>query len=186
MAKKKLKTSPAPHELVDEIIRVDHAGERGAINIYKGQLAVLGHTDIGDELREMLKNEEYHLATFEKLMVERGTRPTALLPLWDKLAYYVLGMGTALLGKEAAMACTDAVEEVIGKHYQKQVDELKPYGDGEKSLRKTIAEFRDDELAHQQTAQEHGAQETPSPLREFLYTSIKACCKIAISVSKKV
>lgn len=183
MTKQNLPGDPTKHEVIDEILRVDHAGERGAINIYKGQLEVLGnHPVIGPKLREMLENEQYHYDTFTDLINKHQTRPTALMPLWDKLAYYVLGKGTALLGVEAAMACTDAVEDVIGKHYHSQLDQLNDKDD--KPLKKIIKEFRDDELAHQDTAIEFGAKQAPA--YGLLSTLIKGCCHIAIKASKKI
>ncbi|CAI9735006.1 5-demethoxyubiquinone hydroxylase, mitochondrial-like [Octopus vulgaris] len=108
--------SSCQKNLVDRIIRVDHAGELGADRIYAGQYAVLKKTPVGSLIKEMWEEEKYHRETFEKLMVQHRARPTALLPIWN-VAGFVLGAGTALMGKEAAMACTVAVEDVIGHHY---------------------------------------------------------------------
>ncbi|KAK3724996.1 hypothetical protein QZH41_017471 [Actinostola sp. cb2023] len=105
-------------KVIDRIIRVDHAGELGADRIYAGQYAVLRNTRTGSVIKEMWDQEKIHLKTFEKLITERRTRPTLLHPVWN-VAGYLLGAGTALLGKEAAMACTVAIEEVIGNHYDK-------------------------------------------------------------------
>ena len=116
------------------MIRVDHAGEYGAVRIYEGQLAVLGRGHARDEIRHMAEQEKRHLATFEELVRERGVRPTALQPAWHA-AGFVLGAATALLGERAAMACTVAVEEVIDEHYGNQAERL---GDADPKLRETI------------------------------------------------
>lgn len=110
-------------KLLSRIIRVDQAGELGADRIYAGQIAVLGNTPVGPIIQEMKEQEQEHLETFNKLIVEKRVRPTALLPLWN-IAGFALGAGTALLGKEGAMACTVAVESVIGEHYNSQIRDL--------------------------------------------------------------
>jgi ubiquinone biosynthesis monooxygenase Coq7 len=110
-------------EIIERFIRVDHAGEYGAKRIYEGQLAILGDTEDGDTIRHMKEQEEVHLSTFENLLVEREIRPTALYPIWQ-IAGFALGVGTALMGPKAAMACTVAVEEVIDEHYAAQSETL--------------------------------------------------------------
>ncbi len=162
------------------MIRVDHAGEYGAARIYSGQLAVLRHGPARAEIAQMAEQEQRHLARFETLLREHRVRPTLLQPVWD-IAGFALGTATALLGERAAMACTVAVEEVIDEHYQAQAERL---GDGEAALRATILEFRDDELAHRQTALDHGAAETPG--YEALTELIKAGSRLAIWLSTRV
>ncbi|VEL15433.1 unnamed protein product [Protopolystoma xenopodis] len=117
------KLAPRTRALLDKIIRVDHAGEIGANRIYQGQLAILGKTPDGPTISQMCDQEKVHLATFEELIPKYRVRPTLLRPLWD-VCGFALGMGTALLGREAAMACTVAVESVIGDHYNDQIREL--------------------------------------------------------------
>ena len=142
-------------EIIERFIRVDHAGEYGAKRIYEGQLAILGNTEEGDTIRHMKEQEEVHLSTFENLLVERKIRPTALYPIWQ-IAGFALGVGTALMGPKAAMACTVAVEEVIDEHYAAQSETL---DESEKGLKQTIDKFRAEELEHRDTAIEHGGQE---------------------------
>mgnify|MGYP001165551511 FL=1 len=144
---------PAPS--VEAIIRVDHAGEFGAVRIYEGQLAVLPPGPARDAVAEMAAQEQEHLETFNKLIVSRGVRPTALSPLWN-LAGYALGAVTARLGPRAAMACTVAVEEVIDKHYREQAEKL---GENEAPLKEIIEKFRAEELEHRDTALEHDAEQ---------------------------
>ncbi|ELT96307.1 hypothetical protein CAPTEDRAFT_101503, partial [Capitella teleta] len=140
--------------MLERMIRVDHAGEFGATRIYAGQIAVLGKTEVGPVLDHMLEQEKVHLGTFEKLIPEHRVRPTAMIPLWN-IAGFALGAGTALLGKEAAMACTVAVETSIGEHYDSQIRTLIADGaDGavkHEKLIKTITKFRDAELEHLDT-----------------------------------
>jgi 3-demethoxyubiquinol 3-hydroxylase len=175
-------------ERLNEIIRVDHAGEYGAVRIYKGQLAVLearakirrGEDEALRTVRHMEEQEQEHLATFNKLMNERGVRPTAMTPIWH-VAGYALGATTALLGQKAAMACTAAVEEVIEEHYQDQLNDL---GDDESDLKATITQFREEEIAHKDTALEYGAEETPG--YKVLSSAIKASTRFAIRVSEKI
>lgn len=166
--------------LMAEMIRVDHAGEYAALEIYKGQLAVLGNTPIASELKEMLANEQHHYDTFSRLMVEHQVRPTVMLPLWKVLSFG-LGAVSALAGRKPAMAVTDAVEEVIGEHYNEQLQKL---GDRKPELKKIIAEFRDDELHHQNTAIDHGAKQ--APLYRLMSQIIKTGCRVAIKVSEKI
>jgi len=165
---------------IDRIVRVDHAGEYGARRIYAGQLAVLGRSASGPAIRHMDEQEARHLAAFERIMVERRTRPTALLPLWH-VAGYALGAATALLGPQAAMACTAAVEEVIDDHYRRQAETL---GDDEDTLRAAILKFRDDEIAHRETALAEGAESAPAyPL---MRAAIHAGSRLAIWLSERV
>ena len=140
--------------LVHAMIRVDHAGEYGARRIYEGQLAVLGRTQAGEVIGKMAEQEQRHLDRFERLVVERGVRPTVLSPLWHA-AGYALGVGSALLGPRAAMACTEAVESVIGEHYARQAERL---GEDEAELKSTIEEFRRDEMEHHDIAVDRGAR----------------------------
>ena len=167
------------------MLRVDHAGELGARQIYAGQLAVFGGTQVGEVIREMAEQELKHLKAFDRLMQERRVRPTAMLPIWN-VAGYALGLGTALMGKEAAMACTVAVEEVIAEHYNDQVKILldSPEYEDEDELRETFREFRDDELEHKDTGIRHNAEN--APFYNALSAVIKAGCKIAIATSERV
>jgi 3-demethoxyubiquinol 3-hydroxylase len=162
------------------MIRVDHAGEFGAQRIYAGQLAVLDGTPTAATIRHMAKQEDEHLAAFEKLIVENRVRPTVLHPLWN-IAGFVLGAATARLGEKAAMACTVAVEETIVEHYKKQLEEL---GDDEPALRKLIARFCADEDDHRHTGLNHGAEDLPYyPLLRAL---IRAGSKTAIWLSERL
>jgi 3-demethoxyubiquinol 3-hydroxylase len=165
------------------MIRVDQAGEFGATRIYEGQLAVMG--DRGPhsaEIRHMAEQEKVHRAKFDQLLAERGVRPTALQPFWH-VAGYALGAGTALLGPEAAMACTAAVEEEIDKHYSEQLDRLAETN-SEPELAEMIEQFREEEREHRDAALEHGAEKAPAyPL---LSGAIRLGCKIAIKVSERV
>lgn len=171
---------PTKDELIERIIRVDQAGEYGAVRIYEGQLAVLGKGPKGDMIRHMKEQEDVHLETFSNMVSERRVRPTALMPIWH-VAGFMLGAGTALLGEKAAMACTVAVEETIDEHYQGQIAKL---GDDEKDLRDTCAKFREEELEHRDTAYEHGAKEAFGyPL---LSRAIKFGTSMAIRLSEKI
>lgn len=162
------------------MIRVDHAGEFGAVQIYKGQLAVLGRTASGDLIRHMAEQEQRHLARFDALVADRGVRPTLLSPLWS-VAGFALGAATALMGQKAAMACTAAVEEVIDAHYRDQAETL---GEREPELKTVIEEFRQDEIAHHDTAIAQGAEQAPAyPL---LSTAIKAGSRLAIWLSTRL
>ena len=179
-AENRLPGDPDHTTLVDQMIRVDQAGEYGAKRIYQGQLAILGHRQVGDTIRHMADQEQHHLDAFNKLIVERRVRPTALTPLWH-LAGFALGAGTALLGEKAAMACTVAVEEVIGEHYAQQEAKL---GDDEKELRGTIEKFRLEELEHRDTALAHGAKEAPA--YPVLSRAIKDGTRLAIWLSTRI
>jgi ubiquinone biosynthesis monooxygenase Coq7 len=162
------------------MIRVDQAGELGAAEIYRGQLAVLKDRPCAAVLQDMAAQEDAHLAAFDKLIVERGVRPSALSPVW-RMAGFALGAGSALLGERAAMATTVAVEEVIEGHYQKQLDELGP---DEAELRGVIAEFREDELKHRDMALENGAEDAPA--YQILSQSVKAGTRLAIWLAERI
>ncbi len=144
-------------KLLEEFIRVDHAGERGAIKIYEGQLLALKTFMKNDELKEKIEemkvHEKEHCEFFEKEIKKRKIKPTKFLPLWDLLGVG-LGFGSTLLGKKAAMLCTASVEEVIDEHYQNQINQLGP---DEKVLKNKIIKFREDELHHKDIAYEKGA-----------------------------
>jgi len=165
------------------MIRVDQAGEFGATRIYEGQLAVMG--DRGPhsaEIRHMAEQEEGHRAKFDAMLAERGVRPTALQPLWS-MAGYALGAGTALLGPEAAMACTAAVEEEIDRHYSEQLDRLSDT-EADPELAGMIEEFREDEREHRDAALANGAERAPAyPL---LAGAIRLGCRVAIKVSERI
>ncbi|UAB78514.1 demethoxyubiquinone hydroxylase family protein [Erythrobacter sp. SCSIO 43205] len=165
------------------MIRVDQAGEFGATRIYEGQLAVMGERGPHSaEIRHMADQEKVHREKFDALMAKRGVRPTALQPFWS-MAGYALGAGTALLGPEAAMACTAAVETEIDKHYSDQLDRLAETND-EPELAEMIEQFREEEREHRDAALEHGAEKAPAyPL---LSGAIRLGCKIAIKVSERV
>ncbi|MCK0099107.1 demethoxyubiquinone hydroxylase family protein [Qipengyuania sp. S6317L1] len=165
------------------MIRVDQAGEFGATRIYEGQLAVMGERGPHSaEIRHMAEQEKVHREKFDALLAERGVRPTALQPFWS-MAGYALGAGTALLGPEAAMACTAAVEEEIDKHYSEQLDRLAET-ESEPELADMIEQFREEEREHRDAALEHGAENAPAyPL---LSGAIRLGCKIAIKVSERV
>ena len=162
------------------MIRVDHAGEYGAVRIYEGQLAVLGKRGSADTIRHMAEQEQRHLKTFDRLVNERRVRPTALEPLW-RVAGYALGVGTALLGEKAAFACTAAVEEVIDAHYTAQIAEL---GERDPELKSTVEDFRAEEAEHRQLALDHGAEQAPG--YRLLSEAIKAGCRVAIKLSEKI
>jgi ubiquinone biosynthesis monooxygenase Coq7 len=162
------------------MIRVDHAGEYGAVRIYDGQLAVIGRGRARDEIRRMAEQEKRHLAEFDALVRARQVRPTALAPLWH-VAGYALGAATALLGERAAMACTVAVEEVIDQHYRSQAERL---GDADPALAATIEEFRADELRHRASALEYGATEAPG--YELISAVVKTGSRLAIWLSTRI
>ena len=173
-----------PKSKIEEFIRVDHAGERGAVKIYEGQLLAL-NTLIKDEslkktIEEMKVHETEHCEFFEKEIKKRNIAPTKFLPLWDLLGMG-LGFGSTLLGKKAAMLCTASVEEVIDKHYQSQIDQL---DSSEKELKKKIKKFREDELEHKDIAYQKGA--TKSGCYSILDKVIKTGSRIAINISEKI
>jgi ubiquinone biosynthesis monooxygenase Coq7 len=163
------------------MLRVDQAGEYGATRIYAGQLAVLrDNCPEAKLIARMAAQEERHLERFDALMAERGVRPTALQPLWN-VAGFALGAATALMSEKAALACTDAIETEIDRHYSQQLDEL---GEDDPELAADIAEFRADELEHRDTARAAGAAEAVGyPL---LIAAIRAGCRVAIELSKRI
>lgn len=167
-----------------EMLRVDHAGEYAAINIYRAQRAVFAgrrdHEAISKDLAEMRAHEQVHLDRFNALLTEEGVRPTAMTPIW-RLAAFALGAGTALMGEKAAHACTEAVESVIEEHYADQVEELK---DRDPALAAELAQFREEELAHHDHAIAHGSREAPA--YRLLSAVIKTGCRAAIRISEKV
>ena len=169
---------------LEEIIRVDHAGERGAIKIYEGQLLALKtvkqDNDLKDKIEEMKEQEKEHLEYFEKEIQKRKIKPTYLLPVWDLMGV-ALGFGTALLGKKAAMLCTASVEEVIEDHYQNQ---LKKIGDDEKDLKEKIEKFKKDEINHKNTAYNSGS--TNKGLYSIMDKIIRTGSRIAITISEKI
>lgn len=167
-------------QMIERIIRVDHAGEYGARRIYEGQLAVLGRGVHGPTIEHMKAQEQVHLDTFSRLIGERRVRPTALLPFWH-VAGFALGAATALLGPRAAMACTVAVEEAIDKHYAAQAAALPEH---EAPLRDTIERFRAEELEHRDIGLANEAELAPA--YRLLSAAIKAGCKVAIKVSERV
>ncbi len=169
---------------IEEFIRVDHAGERGAIKIYEGQLLAL-NTIIKDEnlkkiIEEMIVHEKEHCEFFENEIKKRKIKPTKFLPLWDLLGVG-LGFGSTILGKKTAMLCTASVEEVIDKHYQNQINQL---GSDEKYLKKKIIKFREDEIHHKNIAYEEGA--TKKGFYSILDKIIKTGSKVAINISEKI
>ena len=168
---------------IEEFIRVDHAGERGAIKIYEGQLLALNTLYKDEKLKktieEMKSHEKEHSDFFEKEIKKRNIKPTKLLPLWDLLGVG-LGFSSTLLGKKAAMLCTASVEEVIDDHYKNQINQL---GNDEKRLKKKIMKFRKDELHHKDIAYKEGA--TKKGFYSIFDTIIKTGSKIAISISLK-
>ena len=165
---------------IERFLRVDHAGERAAQQIYKGQLAVLANHEMADEIRHMMDQEVEHLETFDSLLNERQVRPSLLDPLWGA-AGFTLGVVTAAMGPRAAMACTIAVEEVIGEHYQKQADIL---GEDERELQATVERFRDEELEHRDIAVEHDGRE--ARYYSLLRKVIQRGCRTAIKIAEKV
>ena len=179
-APKRMPGDPTRDERLAQLVRVDHAGEYGAVRIYEGQLAVLGRTPDGPTIEHMADQEREHLATFNQMIVKNRVRPTALMPLWH-LAGFAMGAGTALLGREAAMACTVAVEEVIDEHYADQIAEL---GDEEPELREICEKFREDELAHRDTGLQNGAENAPA--YELLSGAVRAATRLAIKLSEKI
>ena len=169
---------------IEEFIRVDHAGERGAIKIYEGQLLALNtivkNSNLRDTIEHMKEHEVEHCEFFEKEIKKRNIKPTRFLKLWDLLGLG-LGFGTTILGKEAAMLCTASVEEVIQDHYANQINQLK---DDERELKEKIIKFREDELHHKDIAYEEGA--TKTGLYSIMDKIIKTGSKIAINISEKI
>lgn len=179
----RMRPGPRANRLA-EMLRVDHAGEFGAVEIYRGQRAVFdalpAKKALSETLREMEDGEVEHLSTFNRLLADRGVRPTLLSPIW-RVAGFGLGAATALMGEKAAMACTAAVEEVIEEHYAKQAETLAV---ADPALAETVIAFREDELRHKETAVEHGARETPG--YGLLRAAIQFGCRAAIRLSEKI
>ena len=169
---------------IEEFLRVDHAGERGAIKIYEGQLLALNTLIKDEKLKKMIEkmknHEKEHLDFFNKEIKKRNIKPTKLLPLWDLLGVG-LGFGSAMMGKKATMLCTASVEEVIDGHYQNQLNQI---NSDEKILKEKIKKFRDDEIHHKNIAYDNGAS------KEGLYSIfdkiIKTGSKVAINISEKI
>ena len=171
-------------KILEEIIRVDHAGERGAIKIYEGQLLALKTIKqdevLKNKIEAMKEHEKEHLEYFEKEIQKRKIKPTYLLPLWDVMGV-ALGFGSALLGKKTAMLCTASVEEVIDVHYENQ---LKKLGNDEIDLKKKIEKFKKDEINHKNIAYESGA--TNKGLYSIMDKIIRTGSRIAITISEKI
>ena len=171
-------------KILEEFIRVDHAGERGAIKIYEGQLlalkTIIQDNDLRDQIEEMKEHEKEHLEYFEREIQKRKIKPTYLLPLWDLLGV-TLGFGTAVLGKKTAMLCTASVEEVIEDHYQNQ---LKKIGKDEIDLKTKIEKFKKDEVNHKNIAYNSGASNTG--VYSIIDKVIKTGSRIAITISEKI
>jgi 3-demethoxyubiquinol 3-hydroxylase len=181
--KRPLPPGVAQSDDVAAMIRVDHAGEYGAVRIYEGQLAVLGARPAARKtaqaIRKMARQEQDHLKAFDTLVNERRVRPTALAPIWN-VAGFALGAATALLGEKAAMACTAAVEEVIDEHYASQIARI----ENDDALKEQIESFRADELAHRDEALARGAEDAPG--YRALSAAIKAGCRLAIKLSERL
>lgn len=169
---------------LEEMIRVDHAGEFAAVQIYRGQRAVFdrieGKAHAARIIAEMEAGEAEHLRTFDRLIAERGVRPTLMAPLW-RVAAFGLGAATALMGENAAHACTEAVEEVIEEHYARQSEALEGV---DAPLQRLVDKFRADEIAHKETAIEQGARDTPG--YPVLSALIRFGCRAAIRISEKI
>ena len=169
---------------LEEFIRVDHAGERGAIKIYEGQLLALStivkNNDLKEMIRDMKEHEQEHCNFFEDEIKKRNIKPTKLLPLWDLLGLG-LGFGSTILGKKAAMLCTASVEEVIDGHYKSQIDQI---GSDEIELKKNIIKFRNDEINHKDIAYDNGA--TKEGFYTIIDKVIKTGSKLAIKISEKI
>jgi ubiquinone biosynthesis monooxygenase Coq7 len=180
MTKPGLPGDPPADAEVARMIRVDHAGEYGAVRIYQGQLAVLKSGAAADTIRHLAEQEQRHLDAFDALINARKVRPTALAPLWQ-VAGFALGAATALMGEKAAFACTAAVEEVIDEHYAAQIAEL---AGKDEALKATVEDFRADEAAHRDTALQNGAEQAPG--YRLLSAAIKAGCRVAIKLSERI
>ena len=169
---------------LEEFIRVDHAGERGAIKIYEGQLLALSTLVKDEDLKKtiinMKKHEEVHCDFFENEIKKRNIKPTKLLPLWDLLGLG-LGFGSTIIGKKAAMLCTASVEEVIDVHYKTQINQIGP---DEKNLKNKITKFREDEFHHKDIAYNEGSSK--KGFYSLIDKVIKTGSKLAIKVSEKI
>jgi ubiquinone biosynthesis monooxygenase Coq7 len=184
MTRKQKPPAPGASADIAAMIRVDHAGEYGAVRIYEGQLAVLNRRKTGarsaEAIRHMAMQEQRHLKAFDTLVNARRVRPTALAPVWH-LAGFALGAASALLGEKAAFACTAAVEEAIDEHYASQIAAL---GDKDDALKAAVADVRADEAVHRATALAEGAEQAPG--YKLLSKAIKAGCRMAIKLSEKI
>ncbi|KAJ3274379.1 hypothetical protein HDV01_002983 [Terramyces sp. JEL0728] len=178
------KLTPKQLQLIQSMLRVDHAGEIGANWIYKGQHNFIKDKESKDKIREMWNQEKHHLKVFDEILANTKTRPSLLRPFWE-LAGYTLGSVTAMMGKEAAMACTEAVETVIGQHYNDQIRKL--YGSEDPEIQKlleVLKEFRDDELEHLDTAIQMDSKK--APFYDALSGVIQVGCKTAIKIAEKI
>ena len=182
MPRKPKPAAPGSPADIEAMIRVDHAGEYGAVRIYEGQLAVLKRRKSAsvETIQHMADQEQRHLKTFDRLVNERRVRPTALEPVW-RIAGFALGAVTAAMGEKAAFACTAAVEEVIDEHYAAQIVALK---DKDEGLKATVEGFRADEAAHREEALKQGAEQAPG--YKLLSETIKAGCRLAIKLSERI
>ena len=182
MPRKAKPNAPGTAPDIEAMIRVDHAGEYGAVRIYEGQLAVLKRRKSAtvETIQHMADQEQRHLKAFDRLVNERRVRPTALEPVW-RIAGFALGAATAALGEKAAFACTAAVEEVIDEHYASQVAALEGK---DEALKATVADFRADEAAHRDEALKQGAEQAPG--YKLLSETIKAGCRLAIKLSERI
>ncbi|KAL6728757.1 hypothetical protein Aduo_010495 [Ancylostoma duodenale] len=177
-------TAAARRALLEKIIRVDHAGELGADRIYAGQLAVLGRSPVGSVIKKMWDEEREHLDTMERLSAKHNVPHTIFSPIFSAAAY-ALGVGSALLGKEGAMACTVAVEELIGQHYNNQLKELLADDpEAHKELLETLTRLRDDELHHHETAIKYDGLK--APMFDALKFVIQAGCKASIYIAERI
>ena len=171
------------HKL-EQFIRVDHAGERGAIKIYEGQLlalnTIVNNENLKKKIEEMKLHEKEHCDFFEQEIKKRKIKPTKFLPLWDLLGV-ALGFGSTIVGKKAAMLCTASVEEVIDEHYKNQIDQIQ---DDEKILKKKITKFRLDEIHHKDIAYQNGA--TKKGVYSLIDKIIKTGSRVAINISEKI
>eukprot|EP01083_Nonionella_stella_P065797 172693_1 len=176
--------SPAVQSAIDEMLRIDHAGEMAAVRIYEGQLATMRDRSEAATIQHMKRQEEEHVRWCKRSISEYRSRPSALMPLWEA-AGFALGASTALIGKEAAMACTVAVETVIAEHYNDQLRTLSSEGfEKYEALRQQIKKHRDEEIEHHDTGLEKGAEQ--APMYEALTSVIKTGCQAAIWVAKRV
>lgn len=178
-----MKQARIKQALLDRVIRVDHAGEYGARVIYEGQLAVLGDREGAAKIQEMYDQEKHHYDVMEKMVLKHRVRPTLLTPLWH-VGGFALGAVTALMGKEAAMACTVAVETEIAQHYNDQLRELIKEAPEETELAETISAFRDDELHHLDVGLDEGAKNAPA--YDLLEKAIRGITRTAIRVAERV
>ena len=176
---KNLITKKSKNNLIADMIRVNQAGEFGAQRIYEGQLAILKNDKT---IKKMAQQEVKHLKVFNKMLVDRGIRPTALSPFWS-LGGYILGITTAMIDRKAAMACTVAVEEVIDEHYKSQQKKLKN-NNQEKELLQLISKFRNEEIEHKNIALKHNAEDAKG--FKVMTHGIKTITKLAIFLSKKI